>query len=516
MLVALAIAWRPDFGLAALVAVAAALAVAGEGRRALYAALVAVAGALVVYVPFLVAAGPHQLWEHLFGITLREGSAWRLPFPVLYDGRLRLTSAHTLLQDGKDLIGYELPLVALVLLVASAATLAWRRGPRPARLIPAGVTVLGAFGAMYLRSRADEFHVQPLAVCAAILAALAIARTGGALRVALALGLGFVALAGVANRVSALVLPPDLRAVHLHGVPGIGVPPGEAAALPRVVGDGRPARAAGAARLRRAAALGPRRLHRPAAATCSSTARPWCATTPRCRRARPSRRSSSRVLRRTRPVVIRWTRPAVLQARAQRARALERLARARPLPGRRLRTAGALRQLRDPRPALGCRAVALGVRIALALVALVIAGWLAVEAIGAHAETQLRAIAFAGSAPDPATRARADTLLARAERLNPDQRPELYRAVAAEPRGRPARRAAHARRGDARRAREPRGVGAARRGGPRLRRRARRPRGGPLARARAARRALTARPQGAETDRREHDDAAAPRRRGSA
>ena len=73
--------------------------------------------------------------------------------------------------------------------------------------------------------------------------------------------------------------------------------------------------------------------------------------------------------------------------------------------------------------------MALGARIALALVALVIAGWLAVEAIGAHAETQLRAIAFAGSAPDRATRARADTLLARAERLNPDQRPELYRAV---------------------------------------------------------------------------------------
>jgi hypothetical protein len=235
VLVALAIAWRPDFGLAALAAVAVALVVAGEWRRALYAGLVAIAGSLVVYVPLLVAAGPHQLWEQLFGITLREGGAWRLPFPVLYDGRLRLASAHTLLQDGKDLIGYELPLVALALLVVAAGTLAVLRGPRPARAIPAGVAVLGAFGALYLRSRADEFHVQPLAVCAAILAALAIARTGGALRVVLAVGLGFVALAGVANRVSALVLPPDLRAVHLHGVPGIGVPPGEAAALPRVV-----------------------------------------------------------------------------------------------------------------------------------------------------------------------------------------------------------------------------------------------------------------------------------------
>ncbi|HEX4690526.1 MAG TPA: hypothetical protein VH276_07525 [Solirubrobacteraceae bacterium] len=308
VLVALAIAWRPDFGLAALAAVVAALVVAGEGRRALYAALVALAGALVVYVPFLVAAGPHQLWEDLFGITLREGSAWRLPFPVLYDGRLRLSSAHTLLQDGKDLIGYELPLVALVLLVAAAATLAWRRGPRPARLIPAGVTVLGAFGALYLRSRADEFHVQPLAVCAAILAALAIARTGGALRVALALGLGFVALAGVANRVSALVLPPDLRAVHLHGVPGIGVPPGEAAALPRVV-----AAVDGLVPPDRPVYVAPRRSDRVAFTDpllYVLVDRPPLLRDDASLQARPAEQARIvRVLRRTRPVVIRWLDP---------------------------------------------------------------------------------------------------------------------------------------------------------------------------------------------------------------
>jgi hypothetical protein len=101
--------------------------------------------------------------------------------------------------------------------------------------VPVGVAVLGVFGFLYLRSRADEFHVQPLAVCAAELAALAIARTAGALRVVLALGLAFVAVAGIANRVSALALPPNLAPVHLRGVPGVGVPPAEAAALPRVV-----------------------------------------------------------------------------------------------------------------------------------------------------------------------------------------------------------------------------------------------------------------------------------------
>jgi hypothetical protein len=46
--------------------------------------------------------------------------------------------------------------------------------------------------------------------------------------------LALIALAGAANRVSALALPPDLEPVHLAGVPGIRVPPREAAALPRL------------------------------------------------------------------------------------------------------------------------------------------------------------------------------------------------------------------------------------------------------------------------------------------
>jgi hypothetical protein len=307
-LVALAIAWRPDFGLAALAAVAAGLVVARDGRRALHAALVAIAGALLVFVPFLVAAGPHVLWEQLFGISLREGSAWRLPLPVLYDGRLRLSSAQAFLQDGKDLIGYELPLVALGLLIVAAATLAWRRGPRGARLVPAAVAVLGAFGALYERSRADEFHVQPLAVCAAVLAALAIARAGGALRVVLAIGLGFIALAGVANRVSALALPPRLQAVHLRGVPGIGVPPGEAAALPRVVAtvdrlvpSGQPVYVA------------PRRSDRVAFTDpllYVLVDRPPVLRDDASLQARPAEQAQIvRVLRRTRPVVIRWLDP---------------------------------------------------------------------------------------------------------------------------------------------------------------------------------------------------------------
>jgi hypothetical protein len=40
---------------------------------------------------------------------------------------------------------------------------------------------------------------------------------------------------GAANRLSALLLPPDLEPLHLAGVPGIGVPPAEARALPPTV-----------------------------------------------------------------------------------------------------------------------------------------------------------------------------------------------------------------------------------------------------------------------------------------
>ena len=38
---------------------------------------------------------------------------------------------------------------------------------------------------------------------------------------------------GAANRLSALLRPPDLEPVRLAGVPGIRVPPSEAEALPR-------------------------------------------------------------------------------------------------------------------------------------------------------------------------------------------------------------------------------------------------------------------------------------------
>jgi hypothetical protein len=58
---------------------------------------------------------------------------------------------------------------------------------------------------------------------------------GRAIRVVLAAGLALIVLAGAANRLSALLLPPDLEPVHVAGVPGIRVPPAEAEAIPRLV-----------------------------------------------------------------------------------------------------------------------------------------------------------------------------------------------------------------------------------------------------------------------------------------
>jgi hypothetical protein len=77
--------------------------------------------------------------------------------------------------------------------------------------------------------------VQPLLVCLCALVPIAVApepRTPLAKAAVVALGL--IALAGVANRASALILPPRLEPVHLAGMPGIRVPPAEAEALPRL------------------------------------------------------------------------------------------------------------------------------------------------------------------------------------------------------------------------------------------------------------------------------------------
>jgi hypothetical protein len=250
LLAAAATFWRPDIGAVAAVAAGVALLVRREGetarervRPALVAEATALLAALALYAPFAAAAGAGRLWDELVGIAAGDGDLWRLPFPVSYDGPLRGWPPDALAEDLKDVLGFYLPLAGLVIGALVLVAIAWRRRPSPEL---AGVVVLAGGCLLYLLSRPDDLHAQPLIVClcaAVPLAATAAPRRAAgaerppprALRAALVAGLALIVLAGAANRLSALLLPPDLAPVQLAGVPGIGVPPGEAEAIPQMV-----------------------------------------------------------------------------------------------------------------------------------------------------------------------------------------------------------------------------------------------------------------------------------------
>ena len=120
----------------------------------------------------------------------------------------------------------------LVIVALGAALAAAVR--RPARPELAGVLVLAAGSALYLLSRADDLHAQPLALCACAAAPLAL-HGGGPPRARRAAGgrlRGARCSRARRTALSALLLPPELEPVHLAGVPGIRVPPAEAEALP--------------------------------------------------------------------------------------------------------------------------------------------------------------------------------------------------------------------------------------------------------------------------------------------
>jgi hypothetical protein len=224
---AVAAFWRPDLGAVAGAAVVVALLARRDARAALVAAATAVAGVLVLYLPFAIAAGPGELWETFVAGPAREGEYWTLPFPLTYDGPLGG------LGDLKDLLVYELPLIGVVALAAALVVLAIRRRAAP---VFAGLLVIALGTAIYLRSRADEQHAQPLLIVACALIPVALAtRPPKALAAVLVAALVLIAAGGASNRVSALVKPPELEAVDLAGVPGIRVPPAEARALPPLV-----------------------------------------------------------------------------------------------------------------------------------------------------------------------------------------------------------------------------------------------------------------------------------------
>jgi hypothetical protein len=241
---ALSAAWRLDFGLYAAGAVAVALLLKGatvprERLRllGLY-ALASVALGLLVYLPFAIAVGPADLYDALVVGSLRDRGYWTLPFPLSYDGPLRLWPPGELAVDAKDVLGFYAPLLAVtgfaVLLVRSALR-ARAEGAVQARA--AALATLAGGCLLYLLSRTDEFHATPMIVvlAAALPATLAWrAPRIPAVTVLTVAVTGALLAFGATNRISALVRPPELARIDLAVADGALAPPRAARALARM------------------------------------------------------------------------------------------------------------------------------------------------------------------------------------------------------------------------------------------------------------------------------------------
>ncbi len=260
---ALAAAWRLDFALYAGAATIVALWLRPGPRRerlrvvGAY-AVAAIALGLLVHLPFLITVGPADLYDALVGASLRERGYWTLPFPLDYDGGLRLWPPGALAEDAKDALGFYAPPIAvagLALLVLREALRARAGGAVPP--LTAALATLGTGCLLYLLSRTDEFHATPLIVvlAAALPAALAwrsgeraddppeaggsaLAARRAGVRPALAAAMAGVAalllLYGAGNRLSALLRPPELATIGLPVADGAQAPPAEARALERM------------------------------------------------------------------------------------------------------------------------------------------------------------------------------------------------------------------------------------------------------------------------------------------
>lgn len=208
---------RPEFGIVVVLA-----AVIGAGRRgAARAAATAGISAVVVWLPFAVAAGPGAILEQTFLFDLGAQRMQRLPiFTAPPDGAA-----------GLDVLHHYLPALLFVcatLAIAATAWLALRRLATPTFL---AVLSLVIGGAAYLAGRADLYHVVPLA--AVLPAALALLptlvpqrRSRSAAAIACGGLLALFLVDGVARRIDVVrTTPPTAEA---PGPAGDGVRMGEA------------------------------------------------------------------------------------------------------------------------------------------------------------------------------------------------------------------------------------------------------------------------------------------------
>ena len=214
VLTAVAAAWRPDFGAYAVAASVAALLLrpgARLRRLAIWAAAFAVP-LLAVYVPLLAATGAHDLYEGLIGNSAREGSYWRLPFPIGYDGPFTLWPPWQFLKRSKDVLVFYVPLLLVAGFAVAIGATGWRW--LRSRAMPwdaVALAVLGLAGLAYLLSRTDELHNAPLFAVVAVLLAGAAVWLGGRAAVVPLVLLALLTAYGLSNRLSALLSRPISR-----------------------------------------------------------------------------------------------------------------------------------------------------------------------------------------------------------------------------------------------------------------------------------------------------------------
>lgn len=204
--------FRPDLGAAAAVGVLIATG-RGGAARALVAAVVT---AVLLYLPFLVAA-PGDLLDQIVGFVGIQ-DLQRLPFPLDYTGPA----------DPDKLLEFYGPAILMAgLAVWVVSALARRPSLEEWALAP-----LAAVGGLYLLARTDEFHLAPLAVVLAPMLAIAAAELAHrGPRIALAVALALVVAQSLERQLALVVHPTGDRAPALAAADGVRVSDAEAAAL---------------------------------------------------------------------------------------------------------------------------------------------------------------------------------------------------------------------------------------------------------------------------------------------
>jgi hypothetical protein len=208
-LAGLAIAFRPEIGVAAAIGAALEARRPGAARVGAAAAIVAV----LALAPFAIVGGGDMADQVLGFASVQD--LQRLPFPLGYDGGF----------DLNKLLEFYLPAILVAGTVLWAVwALVRREGSALAPLV--------AVGLAYLLARTDEFHLVPLSVVLAIALACAAGRESSApLRAALGVALALVALHGLERRVGQARHPPALATIPAEAADGVRTAPADAAAL---------------------------------------------------------------------------------------------------------------------------------------------------------------------------------------------------------------------------------------------------------------------------------------------